>query len=339
MATKLPNGKWRTAVLIGKDPYGKRQYISFIGETKGEADFLALQYKTKNESIAKKNITLSFAIDLYIENFSKRGSPTTVDGYKKIKRCYCTELLSCMLFNITEKQLQAHADRLAARVSSKTTREAIAFIKTVLKANGIRLGEIKLPKKKKATYKTPSPENMKNIIASLKGDDLELPVLLASWLTLTRSECAGLRWSDLKGNVLHVARSMVFANGTTHIKEPKTEDRDRYLLVPEYILQLMQKRKEAEDSEFIVNMSPDKISDRFRVHMEKHPELEYCSFHELRHFAASVGLLLNIPNKYMQKRGGWSTDVIMKNVYQQIFDEAEKQVTSKIDSFYEEHIL
>ena len=334
MATKLPSGKWRTQVYIGTDKNGKRLYESFFGNSKKEADLLAMEYKVNKKRKAQNGKTLSEAIDNYIESFKTRGSPTTVDGYKKIKRCYCEGLLDTKLSKIDEAILQKHADTLAARVSPKTTREAIAFIKTVLKANGNRLGDIMLPRKKKPKYNTLPPEEMKKIFASVKDTDLELPVLLAAWLTLTRSECCGLKWSDIQNGILHVQRSMVYANQTTHIKDPKTETRERYIQIPPYIQTLIKKKE--RKSEFILDTTPDKLSHSFRRHLLRHKDLAYCSFHELRHFAASVSLILGIPDKYMQERGGWSSPIVMKGNYQQTFDEFQRIVTEKIDSFYKE---
>ncbi len=340
MATRLPSGKWRAQVLIGTDINGTRRYRSFIGDSEDEADFLALQYKVQGKKTAKGDISLSKAIDKYIEDASRHSSPTTIEGYKKIKRCYCEALLPYKIHQITRDLLQLHADNLHARgLSPKTVKEAVYFIKTVLKTNGFRLDEIKLPRKKTPEYNTPSPTQMQEIILSVKDTDLELPVLLASWLTLTRSECAGLKWSDIRDGVLYVKRSMVYAEGQMHLKDTKTETRERALLIPDYLQKLLDAQKEKATGDFVVEMTPDKISDRFRSHMLKHKELHYCSFHELRHFAASLALILNIPDKYMQKRGGWSTSKVMRASYQQTFSEYEKAVAAQIDNYFTEHLL
>jgi integrase len=62
------------------------------------------------------------------------------------------------------------------------------------------------------------------------------------------------------------------------------------------------------------------------------------SFHDLRHVNASVMALLNIPDKYAQERGGWKTDNIMKNVYQQTFSSERRNVDRLINDYFEENI-
>ena len=87
MATQLPSGKWRTQVYIGKDFEGKRRYENFIADSADEADFLALEFKLdKERRDFPKKITLGEAIDDYIESKDAVLSPSTIMGYKRIRR-------------------------------------------------------------------------------------------------------------------------------------------------------------------------------------------------------------------------------------------------------------
>ena len=58
-------------------------------------------------------------------------------------------------------------------------------------------------------------------------------------------------------------------------------------------------------------------------------------FHELRHLNASVMLMLGVPDKYAMERGGWSTDHVLKTVYQQTFSDERKRVDSMIDDYFD----
>lgn len=44
--------------------------------------------------------------------------------------------------------------------------------------------------------------------------------------------------------------------------------------------------------------------------------------------------MLGIPDKYAMERGGWSTDSVLKNVYQQTFQDESNMVSEKIDNFF-----
>ena len=58
------------------------------------------------------------------------------------------------------------------------------------------------------------------------------------------------------------------------------------------------------------------------------------SFHDLRHMNASVMLALNVPDKYAMERGGWSTNHVMKSVYQHTFSAERKAVDDRIDDYF-----
>jgi phage integrase family protein len=44
--------------------------------------------------------------------------------------------------------------------------------------------------------------------------------------------------------------------------------------------------------------------------------------------------MLGVPDKYAMERGGWSTDSILKSVYQQTFTSERKRVDSVIDDYF-----
>jgi integrase len=58
------------------------------------------------------------------------------------------------------------------------------------------------------------------------------------------------------------------------------------------------------------------------------------TFHDLRHLNASVMMTLGIPDKYAMERGGWSTDNVLKSVYQHTFSTERVVVDNKIDSYF-----
>ena len=49
---------------------------------------------------------------------------------------------------------------------------------------------------------------------------------------------------------------------------------------------------------------------------------------------ASVMLMLGIPDKYAMERGGWSSNGVLKSVYQHTFSAERKLVDERIDGFF-----
>jgi len=65
-----------------------------------------------------------------------------------------------------------------------------------------------------------------------------------------------------------------------------------------------------------------------------HNRIAKVRLHDLRHTMASIGLLLNVGDKYMMERGGWSNTATMKNIYQHTFDDGKNVATTAIDNYF-----
>ena len=53
--------------------------------------------------------------------------------------------------------------------------------------------------------------------------------------------------------------------------------------------------------------------------------------HDLRHYAASALHAAGVPSQYIQKRGGWSSDYVMKRVYIDTISEEEQRINREIE--------
>ena len=58
------------------------------------------------------------------------------------------------------------------------------------------------------------------------------------------------------------------------------------------------------------------------------------TFHKLRHEFATVLNDLGIPDEYIQKLGGWSSDIIMKSVYTHTTSYKEIEYQKIIDGYF-----
>ena len=86
------------------------------------------------------------------------------------------------------------------------------------------------------------------------------------------------------------------------------------------------------DTDFIIPVTRKAVYSRFKRLIQKHG-IE-MTFHDLRHLNASVMLMLGVPDKYAIERGGWSTEYVLKNVYQQTFSSEKKRVDNLIDDYF-----
>lgn len=178
----------------------------------------------------------------------------------------------------------------------------------------------------------PEPLTVYNII---KDTDIELPCLLAMWLSFTMSEIRGLRVCDIKNGFVTINQVIVDVEGMPVVKSMAKEyERNRTLAVPKKIMERIERTEAWQAGEgYIVPMKASAIYNRYKRRIRK-AGLD-ITFHDLRHINASVMVQLNIPNKYAMERGGWKTDRTMKRVYQETFSEERKRVDCKVDNYYD----
>lgn len=340
MATRLPSGKYRAQVLIGTDENGKRIYESFIADTADEADFEALAFKLgKGKKVEKKEITLRAAMKACIE--SKRGvlSPSTIQGYEYIERNF-GDFLDTPILKITKLSLQnavtqymfrPRHDKKKGPISAKTVRNAYGFISSVLKQNGIELGEIALPQRQEIEYATPFDAELANIFEAVRGTNIEVPVLLAAFCSLRRGEICGLRFSDVdfEKKMIHIDRALVRVGTDDFLKAPKTKKSRRVVFVTDYILDLIKALPRENDDSFIFPFTPNALTHHFPAILKKHG-LPPCRFHDLRHSFASVLYDHGIDMSYIKAVGGWASDSVPNRVYIQASERSamEKSVAA-----------
>ena len=175
-----------------------------------------------------------------------------------------------------------------------------------------------------------------------KGERLFLPVILAAYYGLRRSEVVGLRWSniDFENKRIYIRNkaSEVKENGklqTVITDEMKTESSKRALpLLPE-VENILREHRELQDTyrrlyrrdyakEYLDMVCvdplgnlirPNYISERFPKMLKKNG-LPRIRFHDLRHTCASLLVSLDVNMKVIQKYLGhsnMSTTVNIKN--------------------------
>lgn len=325
-AQKLPSGSWRVRIMIG----GKS--MSFTADTEDEAIYQAMAYKTgrKKEKTTKKAPTVGECIDDYIDSKRNILSPSTIDGYERIKKNSLLELCEIPVDKLTSLDIQKHINKLALNKSAKTVCNAHGLLISVLNIYAPDL-KIKttLPKKQKKIKQLP---DVLDVLKAIRGSEVELPCLLAGWCTLRKSEVRGLKKSDIHNGTIVIHDTIITVKGK-HIKkhDTKTVDSTRLVRLPLYIQGLINKLP--DDQEYLTTLTGDQIYKGF-VHLLEKKGVQHMSFHDLRHMNASIMVALGIPDKYAMERGGWSSPNIMKSVYQHTFSAERQAVDDKIDEYF-----
>lgn len=344
-AKRLPSGSWRVQVLVGRDENGKRIMQSITAGTKKEAEYQAslvimgLAEKKKKPEAA----TLSDAIDLYIKKYDGLLSPTTVRGYRSIQRNNVQGIMKTPLTQLDENAIQAAISADSKRLAPKTIRNIYNLILPALREyhpnlyDALKKRPARLPQDQPKEQHAYEPEEIKELFSAIRGKKIEVPVLLALWLCMSRSEILGLTWDDVdfQAHTLRVEKSRVVdVDGKTVIKPTKNRYRTRTLTMPEYIEKVLAQARETATSEFICPMHPNTISKDFKKLCERNG-IRPLRFHDLRHSSASVMIALNIPFFYAQRRGGWASDNMLQRVYGHQLEAKRNEFDDRIDAFFD----
>lgn len=332
-AIKTPSGKYRVQVVAGYNEFGKRVVKSFTAEHEWEAMKMAEEYK-KGVITDKNELTVYGAFNRYIETRCNILSPSTIKGYKTIKNSRLQAIKDVKIKNLTVADVQMAVNLDAKRLSRKSIRSAIALLGSALELQDVelKLSKVTLPM---ATPKDKYIPKVEQVLKAVIGTDIELPCLLAMWLSLRVSEVRGLQFKDISpdAKTISIRRAKMEIDGRDVIREcNKTVKSTRVNILPSYLYELIKKVPHNNDDDFIVQMSYDVLRRRFKKLMKLN-DLN-ITFHTLRHEFATTLNDLGIPPEYIQKLGGWSTDNVMKSVYTHTIINKELIYQNTIDQFF-----
>ena len=335
-AKKLPSGNWRVqaSVTIG----GKKVVKSFTAETAAKAEYAAEEWQEYYKEVEQDSsaLTVTAAIDEYINIKSNVLSPSTIVGYRKIQDNHISDIASIKLNKLNYRITQKWVNDLSEKFSPKTVSNAYGLLSAVMRvfAPKIDIGKITLPQKKKPKNRALSKQETAILLNGIQGDKIEVPILLALWLGLRRSEILALEWADIDfvNNTISISKALVPCENGYTIKPPKTTDSERILKMPNYIaakLKAIQK-----ESGRIFPYDADYFTKRFPKICEQIGIPKY-RFHDLRHSMATVGVSLNIADKLVMARGGWNNIKTMKNIYQAVLSDDADMANALYDNYFE----
>ncbi len=194
--------------------------------------------------------------------------------------------------------------------------------------------DIATPKKTKNEIYIPTDEQVKTILTEVRGTEMEVPVLLSAFGSLRRSEICAL--DILDGCTIHVNKAMVQNEYKEWvIKQPKTLSGDRYVVLPEFVVDILNKNR-LPNGRF-TELVPEQITKKFAIAL-KHVGIPRFKFHALRHYNASIMLAMGVPDKYAAARGGWGSTEVMKQIYQHLIDDKKIEVDQMLNAHFEKLI-
>lgn len=330
-AKKLPSGNYRVQASAMVD--GKLCKKSFTSPDKRQAEVMALNWQ---QQIFKYNTdptqkTLGEAITEYINSRRNILSPVTIATYEKIQKNHFLSLQQKKLSALSQNVLQSEINELSSRLSPKSVRSIWGLISAAIKHSTHESVTVALPKKQRIIYATPNLEIALKILEACKGTEIEVPVTLALRLGLRISEVCGLKWSAVHDEYIVIDNVIVSYGKEQYEKAPKTVAGNRKIPLPSDIKKLI--FSQPQINEYVVQKGAKAIGAMFRRILSKN-NLPHCRFHDLRHATASAMALLNIPDRYAMKIGGWDSPDVLRSIYQQTFTAEELAFSKMISDFF-----
>lgn len=329
---ELPSGAWRCQIMVNGQRIDAVDDDPAVAHAKALAMKAGIIEKEKNAS----SLTVGAAIDRYIESKNAVLSPSTIAGYKRIRKNVLQDLMTKNVATLSQEDIQRAVNKMAKDKSPKSVANAHGLLSATLSVYRPNMVlRTTLPQKQKHEPAIPSDEDIANILAASKGTEMELPILLALWLGLRASEIRGITWDAINGNTLHIKQAIVEGENGSEIKGTKTYSGNRKLQLPDYILHLIEAQPRTDD--YVVHLSGQAMYKQFSRLCEKHG-IPHYRFHDLRHANASVMLALGVPDKYAMERMGHATNNMLKTVYQHTMKSKQDEVSEKVNSYFSQKL-
>jgi len=302
--------------------------------------------------IESAKVLLCDYIKSWVNASKSKVQVTTYDGYVCMldKHIYpYFKRLGVELSNVTPAIIQKYYnDKLAAGLNPNTVIKHHAIIRSSLqqayKAKLVRENVCDLvekPKRRKYYGEFYNAKEINTLLALAKGSTIEIPIYLAAYFGLRRSEIIGLRWDaiDFTSCTLTIKHKVVRAkkDGKMTVEatnDLKTQSSYRILPLDDTLISYLQelKRRQDEnrkrngnchiheyDSYICVNemgdlINPDYVTDVFGKIIKRN-NLKHIRFHDLRHSCASLLLALGYSMKDIQEWLGHSNFATTANLY------------------------
>ena len=331
---QLPSGAWHCRIKMD----GKT--ISITKDTKlaVEKEYMALKSGAKAASTPEAERTLGQAMDAYIAAREGTISPTTLAGYKKIRKLRFKSYMNKRLCDMKQEDWQKMVNAEKKYVCAKTLKNSWGLVSSVITSATGRKVTVTLPQVINNDAKYLSSSDLSIFLKAIKGNRYEIAILLGL-SGLRRSEIMGIRWTDidLDAGCIYVRGASVMDENNNLVNRQENKNSSSRRCIPFILPQLREALADTEQhGEFVVSCYPNTINVTVQ-RICRQQGLPPCTCHGLRKSFASMMLVdLRQPDDVVMKVGGWSDPGTMRKIYSQVSTENVQKAGAEYAAFFEQ---
>lgn len=347
-ALKMPSGKYIATAFLGRDADGTQIRKSFTHSDPKMAVSLAQDYAARFSNKVNRD-SVQAAMNRFLSVRTPSLSPTTLSDYRSRCETLCANwpgFVKKPIFSVSAddlRQLVADMSSVSAprhrlnkeprALAPKTIKNYMIFLSAVWRHAGLLLPQVELPQRVIPDLYIPTDEEIGRLLASLAGDPLLVPVMLAAFGPLRRGEICALSYpADFRGRIIHVHASVADVGDTPVRKAPKTYHSDRFIELPAFVV------AEIERQGYVTDLTPKSITRRFPAALRA-AKLPPFRFHDLRHYCVSSLHAQGVSTASIVKRCGHATDNMVQRVYRHILADQDAIQNQKANDHFEQVAL
>lgn len=306
---KLPSGSYR----IRQYSNGRRYSLTIDHKPSNSEAVRLIAALIEHTPSNSTPGTFKAACVAYNDAKSNVLAADTLREYIRYARLLPESFTRLQLMQITAIDVQKVINDLTPGRSPKTVRNYYNYISAVLTFNGILLPPPKLPQTVRSEQYIPTAEDIRKVLDIISHTEYDIAIKLCCF-GLRRSEVCAVTPDDLDGNTLHVSKALVKDKNNHYIiKTTKTTSSDRYIVIPADLAD------QIRDRGYVCKYHPENIYKALQRAQRK-AGVPHFRLHALRHFFASYLHDRGYSDKQIQSLGGWSTDSVLKSIYQHAMD-------------------
>lgn len=337
-ARKLPSGSWYCRVRVD----GKDVSITRPTEREAVAEAMAVKARLKDaprqEAVRRRSLTVTKAIDQYIEARSNVLSPATVRGYRIIQQHRFAGAMQLKIYEVSEEKWQQIVNAESRLYSAKTVKNSWGLLSAVIKEATGEKFNIRLPQVVEEDRPFLTPEQIPIFVDAIRGLPVEIPALLAL-SGLRQSEILALRWEniDLQNGVFWVKGAAVpdEHNNIVYRKENKNNRSRRPVpIIPplQVALEANQKPSGLVVPGSYANTLYKKINRICGAN-----GLPLVGIHGLRRSFASLAYHLGWSEEMTMRVGGWTNIMTMRRIYIKLSEQDIAAQSAEFRGFFEQN--